>query len=379
MNIALLIYSMSGGGAERVVSYLLPFLTRQGYVVHLVLMNDTISYSIPKEVEIHYLEKSKPNENGFFKLLKLPILAFKYAKLLKRLKITHSFSLLTRPNYINVLARNFANASTKTIISERAHPSLQYGYGDAQSKINNRLIKKLYPKADFIIGNSKGNVEDLIDNYGIHPDKIKVIHNPIDLEVIEEIPAIADFFDSSYFNMVTVGRMDSGKNHKLLINAIKKVQNTRLYILGTGVLKDNLLELTKELQLEDRVHFLGFDSNPYKYLKSADLFVFGSNHEGFPNVLLEAMACGVPILTTNCKSGPDEIMELDKPAVDALMKTPYGILTPVDDVDLMAKGMAYFIQNPEYLQSCKINVRQRIKAFEKEGILKAYEFALSKQ
>lgn len=379
MKIALFLYSMAGGGAERVVSYLLPFLTSQGYVVYLVLMNDTISYSIPKDVEIHYLEKSKPNENGFFKLLKLPILAFKYARLLKRLKITHSFSLLTRPNYINVLAQNFANASTKTIISERAHPSLQYGYGDAQSKINNRLIKKLYPKADFIIGNSKGNAEDLIDNYDIHPDKIKVIHNPIDLQVIEEIPAISNFFDSSYFNMVTVGRMDGGKNHQLLIKAIKNVQNARLYILGAGVLKDDLLQLTKELQLENRVYFLGFDSNPYKYLKSADIFVFGSNHEGFPNVLLEAMACGLPILTTNCKSGPDEIMELDEPSDDEIMKTRYGILTPVGDVDLMAQGMVYFIQNPEYLQSCKINVRQRIRAFEKEGILKAYELALSKQ
>ncbi len=379
MSIAILIYSISGGGAERVVSYLLPYLEEKGFTVHLVLMNARVGYDIPKSISVHYIEKSSASENGMLKLLKLPLLAFKYARLLKKLKITHSFSLLTRPNYINVLAQNFATTSIKTIISERAHPSLQYGYGDAQSKINNWLIKKLYPKADFIIGNSKGNVEDLIDNYDIHPDKIKVIHNPIDLQVIEEIPAIADFFDSAYFNMVTVGRMDSGKNHQLLIKAINNVQSTRLYILGTGVLKDNLLELTKELQLEDRVHFLGFDPNPYKYLKSADLFVFGSNHEGFPNVLLEAMACRLPILTTNCKSGPDEIMELDKPAVDALMKTPYGILTPVDDVDLMAKGMAYFIQNPDYLQSCRINVRQRIKAFEKEGILKAYEMALSKQ
>ena len=379
MIIAILIYSMSGGGAERVVSYLLPYLEKKGFTVHLVLMNATVVYDIPKNTSVHYLEKSKSHENGILKLLKLPLLAFRYARLLKRLKITHSLSLLTRPNYINVLAQNFATASTKTIISERAYPSLHYGYGDSQSKINNRLIKKLYPKADFIICNSKGNAGDLIDNYDIHPDKIEVIHNPIDLQVIEQKPAIADFFDSAYCNMVTVGRLDSGKNHELLIKAIKKIQNTRLYILGAGVLKDDLLQLIKELQLEDRVHFLGFDPNPYKYLKSADLFVFGSNHEGFPNVLLEAMACGLPILTTNCKSGPDEIMELDEPADDEIMKTPFGILTPVGDVDLMAKGMAYFIQNPQYLQSCKTNVRQRIKAFEKDGILKAYESALSKQ
>lgn len=378
MTIAILIYSISGGGAERVVSYLMPYLGKKGHAVHLVLMNAAVGYAIPQNVSVHYLEKSNAHENGILKLLKLPLLAFKYAKLLKSLKISHSFSLLTRPNYINVLAKLFGTGSTKTIISERAHPSLQYGYGDAQSKINNLLIKKLYPKADFIICNSKGNSEDLMASYAIRPDKIEVIHNPIDMLAIKEKSAVTNFFDNAYYNMVTVGRLDSGKNHELLIRALKKVPNSRLYILGTGILKNILLQLTEELQLQNRVHFLGFDPNPYQYLKSADLFVFGSNHEGFPNVLLEAMACGLPILTTNCKSGPDEIMELEEPASDKIMKTPYGILTPVGDVDLMAQGMDYFIQNPEYLKSCKENVRERIKVFEKESILKAYELALSR-
>lgn len=379
MVIAVLIYSMSGGGAERVVSYLLPYLKKKGHTVHLILMNTSKGYSLPEDITVHYIERSSAFENGLFKFLKLPILAFKYAKMLKKLKITHSFSLLTRPNYINILVKRFAVRHPKIIISERAHPSLQYGYGNTQSKINNRLIKILYPKADFIICNSKGNAEDLIYNYHIPKNKIEVIYNPIDLVAIKEKKAITDFFDEAFCNMVTVGRMDSGKNHVLLINAIKKFKNVRLYILGTGVLKEYLSNLTQELQLEERVHFLGFDPNPYQYLKSADLFIFGSNHEGFPNVLLEAMACGLPILTTNCKSGPDEIMELQQSFENDIMKTPYGILTPVDDVDLMSKGMAYFIQNPEYVQSCREKVLERIKAFDKEGILKAYESALSRQ
>ncbi|WP_276166274.1 glycosyltransferase [Zobellia alginiliquefaciens] len=379
MNVTLFIYSMAGGGAERVVSYLLPYLKEQGFSVHLVLMNDTISYDIPKDINIHYLERSKGDENGIIKLLKLPFLAFKYARLLKKINVSHSFSLLTRPNYINTLSRLFSSSSPEIIISERSFPSLQYGYGNSQSKINNWLISKLYPKADYILCNSQGNANDLIANYGIDSNITDVIYNPVDIENITKKQAANSFFDPDYFNMITVGRLDTGKNHELLIRALQNLSQARLYILGSGVLSEYLTELAKELRLQDRVFFLGFDNNPYQYLKSADLFVFGSNHEGFPNVLLEAMCCGLPILTTNCKSGPSEIMKLEEAHDEDIMITPYGILTPVGDVQAMSKGMAYFLENPEYLESCKTHVLERIKDFSKEGILKSYELALSKQ
>ncbi len=96
-KLALFMYSMAGGGAERVVSYLLPYLKNKGLNVVLVLMNNTIDYDLPKDIPIHYLETSKANEHGIFKLIKLPLLAIKYARLLKKLRITHSLSMLTRP------------------------------------------------------------------------------------------------------------------------------------------------------------------------------------------------------------------------------------------------------------------------------------------
>ncbi len=146
----------------------------------------------------------------------------------------------------------------------------------------------------------------------------------------------------------------------------------RLYILGDGGLKEPLKQLVTELNLDERVFFLGFDNNPYKYLKAADLFLFGSNHEGFPNVLLEAMCCGLPILTTNCKSGPDEIMKLENPKSDDIMITDYGILSPVGNLELFQKGLKYCLENPEYLQKCRTLVIQRTKDFEKETILSSY-------
>jgi N-acetylgalactosamine-N,N'-diacetylbacillosaminyl-diphospho-undecaprenol 4-alpha-N-acetylgalactosaminyltransferase len=371
-KIAILVYSLAGGGAERMVSYLLPYLQTKGIEVHLVLMNNNISYVIPKDIPIHYLEQSQGNENGFFKLIKLPFLAYKYAKLLNKLAISHSFSLLTRPSYINILSRYFTRKNYRLVISERSHPSMQYGYNNAQSSINNWLIKRLYPKADTIICNSRGNAEDLTANYGIAKEKIKVAHNPIDTEKIHSVAKLSPGFPDNYFNAITIGRMDQGKNHQLLIQTITDFPTVRLYILGSGSLEGYLKDLVTKLKLTDRVVFLGFDSNPFTYLKAADLFMFGSNHEGFPNVLLEALCCGLPILSTNCPSGPAEIMELKAVKTDDIMLTDYGILSPVGDISHFKKGLLYCLEHPKYLAKCRYNAQKRIKDFEREPILDAY-------
>jgi N-acetylgalactosamine-N,N'-diacetylbacillosaminyl-diphospho-undecaprenol 4-alpha-N-acetylgalactosaminyltransferase len=234
----------------------------------------------------------------------------------------------------------------------------------------------LYPKADSLICNSQGNATDLVDNFGINPRPIKVIHNPIDIESIRKIEPLDNFFNTDYFNVVTIGRMDAGKNHELLIKAIEQYKNVRLYILGDGHLRNHLEQITKDLNIIDQVFFLGFDSNPYKYLKNADLFMFGSNHEGFPNVCIEALCCGLPLLTTNCKSGPDEILELKEPKTDDIMITQYGILTPTNNLTLMKKGLDYFLQNPDYIEQCRELVVERVKDFEKNKILENYETVL---
>src|SRR6056297_1391833 len=161
-KISIFLFSMDGGGAERVMSYLLPYLQKKGHSVILVLMTDEVAYPIPENIPIHYLEISDGNEHGLYKILKLPWLAWKYARLLKQQQITHSFSLLTRPCYINIMARRFTSEPYKIMVSERNYPSLQYGYGDAQSKINSYLVKKLYPKADLVISNAQASATDLV-------------------------------------------------------------------------------------------------------------------------------------------------------------------------------------------------------------------------
>ena len=371
--LGILIYSLSGGGAERAVSHLLAYCFDNKIKVHLILMNSTIKYDIPNEIKIHYIEKSNPNESGIIKTIKIPFLAYKYSKLLKQLEITHSLSFLTRPSFINVISSKLTSYRFKVITNERAFPSLQYSYRSFQSFFNKKMIRLLYKKSDVVISNSHGNANDLTENFSVPINKMKVIHNPIDLEKIDKIEALNDFFDIKKFNLITLGRLDIGKNHSMLINAISKLNNPilRLYIFGEGNMKKELESQIKELKLEKQVVLAGFDPNPYKYLKKADLFIFGSNHEGFPNVLLEAMSCGLPILSTNCQSGPSEIMEL-KTVENDIMKTDYGILVPIKNAELMAKGINYFISNKVYLDSCKASVLKRAEDFRKNKILKEY-------
>jgi N-acetylgalactosamine-N,N'-diacetylbacillosaminyl-diphospho-undecaprenol 4-alpha-N-acetylgalactosaminyltransferase len=381
MKISILIYSLAGGGAERVVSQLLQNLKKQNIDVTLVLMNNTIVYEIPKDTVIHYLENSSPFELGVFKFLKLPLLAFRYQTFLRNENITVSLSFLTRPNYINSLA-NFYNTKRKVILSERSNPSVQYGGTSFHSLINAFLIKKLFSKSNGIIANSEGNRKELIHNFGINSDKIMMIHNPIDLDNISNYIPIRDFYDTNYFNFISVGRLTKGKNQELLLRAFNELKNKkiRLYIFGDGELGSYLKNEIVQLNLENQVFLKGFSTDIFSYLKGADAFLFGSNHEGFPNVLVEAMACGLPIVSTNCPSGPNEIMEdynLKKSADNIITK--YGILVPVNNKGLMIDAIIELVDNKEYYDLCKEKVKIRAFDFRKDIILKQYDVFISKQ
>jgi N-acetylgalactosamine-N,N'-diacetylbacillosaminyl-diphospho-undecaprenol 4-alpha-N-acetylgalactosaminyltransferase len=378
MKIAVFIYSLGGGGAERVVSQLIPYLENNGFDVYLVLMNNTCVYPFETKNKPFFLENSKTTESNVLKFLKIPFLAYKYHIFLKKNKINKSFSFLTRPGFISVLTKWF-NKKRTIIISERSNSSLQYGNHNLQSWINNFLIKELYPKADLIIANSNGNAQDLITNYNVPRYKITTIYNPISLEAIFAIEPKKDFFDTNYINLVSVGRLNSGKNHHLLIKSLEffKLQKVRLYIFGDGILKDELEKTIQDLKLENYVFLMGFESNIYKYLKAADLFVFSSNHEGFPNVILEAMACELPIVSTNCPSGPNEIFKVntDYDFSDNVL-TDYGILVPRNNIKKMVEAINILMQNKKYYQNCKTQVVKRVEDFEANKILDEFKLHL---
>ncbi|KIM05686.1 MAG: glycosyl transferase [Sulfurovum sp. AS07-7] len=361
-KLAIFIYSLASGGAERVVSILIEEL-KSYYNIILYLMNDNVFYKIPKDIKIVFLENSNPHENGLKKLLKLPFLAWKYKKLNDS---DISLSFMNRPNYINVLVKLFGMKS-KVLISERAMPSLQHKNG-LQGWINRKLIKFLYRKADIVISNSFGNRNDLEKNFGIK--NINVIHNPVLLS------DVTNPINYDCFTFVTIGRLDKGKNHNLMIQAMANIESAKLYIIGGGELRDNLEFKIKNLELSDKVILLGRQSNPYKYLAKADCFIFSSNYEGFPNVLLEALACGLPIVSTDCQSGPREILAPDTD-VNFQLKSDiefaeYGILTPVGDVARMQEAMQMMIDDQNMRMKYKTKAKSRAKEFDKEKIIQQW-------
>jgi len=379
-KLSILIYSLAGGGAERVVSTLLHELQGQ-YNITLVLMRDKIDYDIPKDLEIVFLENSNPHENGLKKLLKLPLLGWKYKKFCEENRIDISLTFMNRPSYVAILSKIFGN-KVKNIISERTTPSMMYQHTNLLSRISKVLIKNLYPKADMIIANAEGNRIDLIDYFAIDSEKIITIPNLFDLEKIKKLSTkLVDEVDFQKFTFVTVGRLDKGKNHSLMIDAFAKLDNplTQLIILGEGVERKALEEQIKVLNLTDRVFLMGFDNNPYKYFSKSDAFVFSSSYEGFPNVLVEALACGLPIISTDCKSGPREILapssDIRFQLENDIETTEYGILVPVKNEALLFKACD-MILNAKKVD--KNQMKQRAQAFDKDKIVHKFIEVLNK-
>jgi len=363
-KLSILVNDLDTGGAERVVSILLNTLHNR-YDITLFMMHNIIFYDIPQDTKIVIVGNSKLSDSGLIKLLKLPYLAWKYKKL-KRDTST-SISFLSRSNYINILAKLFGMRG-KIIVGERAMPSLHYKDG-LQGKINKILMKKLYPKADLVFANSMGNALDLEKNFGI--SDVKVIHNPFDIEKIVNLSKEKAQLKEG-FNFITIGRVDKGKNHKLLINAMKEI-DANLYIIGDGVLKEELSNLIKELGLSNRVFLLGKQKNPYKYLSKADCFVFASNREGFPNVLVEALTCGLAVISTDCKSGPREILapntDVTFEVYNRIELAEFGILTPVNREDKMIEAMNLLKDNKKLINSYREKSLKRAMEFDKDKII----------
>ncbi|ETJ35922.1 Glycosyl transferase, group 1, partial [human gut metagenome] len=235
----------------------------------------------------------------------------------------------------------------------------------------------------------------LIDNFYIDKMKTTVIYNPVDIKYIDSLKneEIEDkykyIFDEN--TIITSGRLTYQKGQWYLIRALKKVKkelpNAKLVILGQGELEKNLKKLVAELNLEDSVFFLGFKSNPFKYIKNSKVFVLPSLFEGFGNVITETMECGTIVISTDCKSGPKEILNPSnmEEKVNDMFIANYGILIPVFDgkvynatekltkeEDILANTIIEVLKNMQLCLQLESKIFERVKDFEVNSIVKEW-------
>ena len=360
-NILIFIATMQKGGAERVISLLLKeYEKNKNLTIHLIQLEDGVSYEISKNIKHTIL--SKTNKSNIRKLLELPFVAWQLSKYIKINNIDVVVSFLYRPNYINIITKLFTTKH-KVIINVRSTTSRYLDEG-LLGKINIWLIKKLFNKSDLIVSNSKGVDADLKSIVDISTDT-KVIHNPLDIEYINSQKDICKDIRFEFKNgkkyIISVGRLIALKRNQDLIDAFYELQKTDKYLelifLGDGELKNDLTTYCNKLNIKTIVHFLGNVSNPFYYLNRSDLFVLNSKTEGFPNVLVEAMACGLEVISSDCKSGPKEILDDEK----------HGYLYPVGNIEILVEKMKKVL----YTNNKKNNL-QRVKDFNIDKIMQEF-------
>ncbi len=330
-RIAIYLRLLSGGGAERMMVNLIKGFVDLGLSVDLVLNKADGPYMklVPPQVRIIDLQAPRMIQG-------LP-------KLVSYLKREKPAALLTTLHYnieIAILAKHLARSKTRLIVREANTLSNQSKYCKTD-QWSGQLAKWFYPWADQVLAVSHGVADDLSKVTGMSLARMKVVYNPvITPSLVENSRAVLDhpwLSDKAVPVVLGVGRLSEQKDFPTLIRAVAQVRShrpVRLLILGAGPDRESLTALAASLGIKEDVAFMGFVDNPYAYMKQADVFVLSSKWEGLPNVLIEAMAVGTPVVSTNCPSGAAEILANGK----------YGELVEIGDDRAMATAIAKVLE-----------------------------------
>ncbi|MDB9961278.1 glycosyltransferase [Oceanihabitans sp.] len=359
-NIALFAPSIGFGGTERVVCRLVNELVHY-YNVNLVVLYNSIDLPIHKEVNIISISNKSEHFNAsqFAKTVDFIKSIFKYEKILRQNNISVSISFLVRQNVVNSIAKMF-NSKTNTIISERCFPSHTYG------SFGKLIVKYFYNKNDLLFSNSEHINIDLQNNFNLNIPA-QVIYNPI--KTLEAIPSFTSYNrDNDTFKIISVGRLNPVKNQLSLIRCIALLnEHFLLNIYGIGILEDQLKLETKSLNLNERVNFKGNIDAIHNEIVKHHCLVLTSLSEGFPNVILEAMSLGVPVIATNCMSGPLELLN-DNEAVSiekgSFFAAKYGLLVNVDDEHGLAEAIKYYQNNEDVRMNYSTLSFQKARQFD---------------
>ena len=330
-RISIFLTSMKVGGAQRIALNLCTGLIKKGHDVEMLLIepNGDLIDELPEEVSIVDLDASRVATST------IPLRQYLREKTPDVL-----YSMMIEVNIAAVVAHQFASVDTRLVISEHNTPTVSAE--GLKDQLVLRLAALTYPRSDHIVTVSQGVRNDLLDVVDVPGEKVTVIHNPIDVERIRKQATESVehnwLTDPSISVVMSAGRHAPQKGFDTLLRAFSRLEDSsaRLVLLGEGNETESLRKLAMELGIEDRVDFPGFVDNPFKYMANADVFVLSSWYEGFGNVLIEAMATGCPVVSTDCPSGPSEILE----------GGTYGPLVPVKDTTALSHALEGVMADP---------------------------------
>ncbi len=307
--------------------------------------------------------------------LYVPTSLFKLVAYLRKERPDIFVAAFPHINVLAMMAKVMSGVGTKVVLTDHNHffglvrnaRSLQRRFFGMV--ILPHLMRIFYPLSDAVICASQGVAKSILEVVNI-PDKVKVIYYPVAADKIQEWskePVGHPWFSDSNIPLVlAAGRLINQKDFPTLLRAfslVVKAMPAHLAILGEGKDRGMLEELAKELGIYEHVAFLGFQRNPFRYMGKATVFVLSSIHEGFGNVLVEAMACGTPVISTDCKSGPREIIEPGKS----------GILVPVEDYEALSKAMIKVLADSSLQQHFSLEGLKRVRYFSVEKNIQQYQ------
>ena len=339
--VSLFVPSMRGvGGVERVVVNLSKGLVERGYEVEVAScdFDGPFVAELPPEVSRSRLSRVD--------VPVAPVLGT-IPGLVGYLRDRRPHTLISFMNQVNVvalLARRLARVETRLIISDHNNPRLLIDERNPvyrKDRLIYRAAKYIYPWADEIVAVSDGVAEDLADVAEIDRGRITRIYNPVVGDSLREQmaePCDHVWIDDDETRVVLGAKPEAQKNLSLLVRALSRIEDddVRLVVVGTGEQSELLETLSRELGIEDRVDVRGYVENIYAYMSGADVFALSSHWEGLPTILIEALACGCPVVSTDCPSGPREILNDGE----------FGRLVPVDDEAALAEALRSVLESP---------------------------------
>lgn len=343
IKIALIGYRLSHGGAEKVMALLSQFFEKKGIEIHNIIVLDEVSYSYSGKLV--NLGKMKNGTNGLFNKWNRLVFLKKYLDE-NNFDFIIDFRFRIKPIQELIIAKWLYK--TKSIFM--VHSYLIDHYMPNWSFLTRFMYGDCY-KLVSITNESKTLIERKH-----HLKNVVRIYNPIDINAIAE--KSKELNELPYDYIIGVGQMETNiKQFDKLIEAYSKSilpkSNIHLVLLGEGERKMTLQKFAKEKKIEDKVHFLGYKNNPFKYLKKAKFFVLSSLNEGLPNVILESLACGTPVVAFDCLSGPSEMIQHKE----------NGLLVENQNIEKLTEAMNLFVEDENLYRYCKQNAPQSVQSF----------------